>query len=58
MSISDHVESLKNKHAKLESKIESENSRPHPDDGLIADLKRRKLKLKDKISSSADAAVS
>lgn len=53
MSVQDRIESLKNKHQELETKIEAEEIRPHPDDTLIHDLKRQKLKLKDEISALA-----
>ena len=41
---------LKAEHADLEHRLEEENGRPHPDDRVIADLKRKKLKLKDEIA--------
>ena len=44
------LDDLKAKHADLEHKIEEENGRPHPDDAIIAELKRQKLKLKDEIA--------
>ncbi len=53
MSVQDRIESLKSKHHELENKIEAEEIRPHPDDALIHDLKRQKLKLKDEISALA-----
>ncbi len=49
MSIEDRLSALRHKHADLESKIENENSRPHPDDSAIAELKRQKLRVKDEI---------
>ena len=51
MSVQDRIESLKNKHHELENKIEAEEIRPHPDDALIHDLKRQKLKLKDEMAA-------
>ncbi|WP_135077198.1 YdcH family protein [Terasakiella sp. SH-1] len=53
MSVIDRIESLKTKHAELAGKIEKEEVRPHPDDALIHDLKRQKLKVKDEISTLA-----
>lgn len=50
MSVEDRIASLKAKHHELEHAIDEENNRPHPDDGVIADLKRRKLKIKDEIA--------
>jgi uncharacterized protein len=42
-----HMAALQTKHAELDSKIETENNRPHPDDALIHRLKKQKLHLKD-----------
>jgi len=51
MSVQDRIESLKFKHEELEGKISREELRPHPDDDLLHDLKRQKLKLKDEITT-------
>ena len=45
-----HVSALQEKHAGLERRIEEELSRPAPDDALLRDLKRRKLRLKDELT--------
>ena len=45
-----HLESLKIKHADLEAKIADEESRPHPDDDIIHDLKKQKLRIKDALA--------
>jgi len=50
MSLAEKIESLKVKHETLESAIEQEHHRPHPDDLEIADLKKQKLAVKDEIS--------
>lgn len=50
MSIVDHIEALKAKHASLEQAILQENARPYPDDDAICSLKKRKLQIKDEIS--------
>lgn len=50
MSLQDRIESLRAKHAALESAIDSETRRPLPDDSHIADLKRQKLRIKDELS--------
>lgn len=50
MSLQDRIESLKVKHAALETAIESETRRPLPDEVHIADLKRQKLRIKDQLS--------
>jgi hypothetical protein len=49
MAMDDRIESLKSKHASLEATLQSEVTRPLPDDGLIHDLKRQKLRIKDEI---------
>ena len=45
-----HLESLKIKHADLEARIADEESRPHPDDDIIHDLKKQKLRIKDTLA--------
>jgi hypothetical protein len=45
-----HLESLKTKHADLESRIADEERRPHPDDDVIHDLKKQKLRIKDELA--------
>ncbi|MEO8557806.1 MAG: DUF465 domain-containing protein [Rhodospirillales bacterium] len=47
------IETLKHKHAALEAAVQTENARPHPDDDLLVELKRQKLKLKDTIKGLA-----
>ena len=44
-----HLESLKSKHATLEARIQAEEQRPHPDDDVIHDLKKQKLRIKDEL---------
>jgi hypothetical protein len=51
MSAPQHVESLRAKHASLESQIQQEEARPRPDDTLINELKRQKLRIKDEIAA-------
>jgi hypothetical protein len=43
------IEKLKADHAGLEQEIENELTRPCPDSQHIADLKRRKLRIKDEL---------
>lgn len=50
MSVAEHVESLKAKHADLEHLIEEEEGRPYPDQTTITQLKRQKLRIKDEIA--------
>jgi hypothetical protein len=49
MSLQSRLDSLKARHAELESRIEEENQRPRPDDDAIGRLKREKLHLKEEI---------
>lgn len=51
MSLNEHVEALKSKHANLEHEIDEENLRPHPDENRLAILKREKLRIKDEIAN-------
>jgi hypothetical protein len=50
MSLQSHLSELTAKHKALEMQIEEELSHPSSDDLAIAELKRKKLKLKDEIS--------
>ncbi len=45
-----HVQALAEKHAALERIIAEEINRPSPDSLRIAELKRRKLKLKEEMN--------
>ena len=49
MTMDERIESLKSQHASLEATIQSEVCRPRPDDNVIHDLKRQKLRIKDEI---------
>ncbi len=53
MSLSEHVETLKAKHADLENLIVEEEHRPAPDEARIKELKRQKLRIKDEIAQLA-----
>lgn len=48
---SSHVDALKAKHAGLDQRLHEEMSRPSPDDAMIRQIKRQKLKLKEEISA-------
>lgn len=50
MSLQDRIESLKAKHAALETAIASETRRPYPNEPQIALLKRQKLAIKDELA--------
>jgi hypothetical protein len=50
MSLQAHISELSAKHKALETKIQQEMIAPGYNDLAIAELKRRKLKLKDEIN--------
>ena len=45
-------------HRTLDSKIQELEQLPHPNQSLITDLKKRKLKLKEIIASASEASAS
>ncbi|MEH3124741.1 YdcH family protein [Agrobacterium cavarae] len=49
MTIQAHIASLEKKHGALEEELESILASPSSDDREIADIKRRKLRLKDEL---------
>jgi hypothetical protein len=49
MALESHLAELVEKHRSLERSIEEEMARPHADDIKVADLKKRKLRLKEQI---------
>jgi hypothetical protein len=46
----DQIETLRSEHQTLDRVIHEEEVRPAPDESLLAQLKRRKLQLKDRIA--------
>ena len=50
MSLQDRIESLKAKHAALDSAIAVEGQRPLPDNSALADMKRQKLRIKEELA--------
>ena len=50
MTAADEVMTLKNRHAELEKSIEDEINRPHPDQNILANLKKEKLRIKDELA--------
>lgn len=50
MTVSEQVETLKSRHAELEQILEAEIARPQPDQGIIAGIKKQKLKIKDELA--------
>ena len=49
MGLESHIQELADKHHKLDEQIQEELHRPHPDDIALAELKKRKLRLKEEI---------
>lgn len=50
MTLDVHLSHLLDKHHRIDEAIQAEAHRPHPDDLLIADLKKQKLRIKDEIA--------
>ena len=46
---SSHLNALEHRHAGIERQLLEELRRPLPDDAIVQDLKRRKLRLKEEI---------
>ena len=49
MSLNSHLQELKRKHNSLSAEVEEAQRAPGTDDMTIADMKKRKLKLKEEI---------
>ncbi len=49
MSLEARIDSLKLRHATLETRINDEDRRPRPNDGELGRLKVEKLKLKEEL---------
>jgi hypothetical protein len=50
MALSAHLEELDSKHLQLDEKIRNEMKHPMPDTLRIAELKKKKLHIKEKIT--------
>ena len=50
MAEQDRIQSLKHLHREIDSQIQNESTRPHPDELLVNQLKRKKLKIKDELA--------
>ena len=51
VSINERIATLRLRHKELDQIIEEEQQQPWPDDPLIKNLKRQKLRIKDKIAA-------
>ena len=49
MNLQSRIESLKTRHAALETRIADEDRRPQPDPAALTRLKREKLRLKEEM---------
>lgn len=47
-----HFTALTAKHAVLDQRIAAESQRPRPDDILLADLKKQKLRVKEEMAAN------
>ena len=45
-----HITALHTKHAGLDARLRAEMARPAPDAGLVQDIKKQKLKIKEEIA--------
>lgn len=50
MAVPDYIESLRTKHAQLDQVLLEESLRPLPDQALMTQLKKQKLRIKDEIA--------
>jgi hypothetical protein len=57
MSIHSHLTELERKHQALEREIDAERAHPGRDSLRLAELKRRKLSLKDEITKLRDETM-
>ncbi len=51
MNSKSHLNSLMEKHQRLDTALNVEQKRPHPNQSQISRLKKEKLKIKEKIAS-------
>ena len=49
---SPHVEALQTKHAGLEAQLRQKQARPAPDDAVIRQIKRQKLRIKEELAGA------
>ncbi|MCI4664933.1 MAG: DUF465 domain-containing protein [Neomegalonema sp.] len=57
MSLQSHLRELQRKHQALEAKIALEQNRPSSEDLLIKNMKKQKLRIKDRIRRSRSSAA-
>jgi len=55
MPVQAHIDALTRKHAALEAQLAEQAGRPRPDESMIADLKKRKLLIKEEMRRAGGA---
>ena len=51
MNVKGHIESLVQKHQRLDQQINTEVGRPNPDQNIVSRLKKEKLRIKEEITT-------
>ena len=54
MSAEEQIAVLKAKHTELDTELQHQNSRPHPDQQLVSEIKKQKLRIKDELAALDD----
>ena len=54
MSLQGHIVELQRRHEALKKEIEEEQIHPHADEVKLAELKRKKLQIKDELAKLSD----
>ncbi|WP_099865421.1 YdcH family protein [Pararhizobium haloflavum] len=57
MTVQAHLATLQQKHGSLEEQLHAEMTRPSSQDHVIADLKRKKLRIKDEIERLSSSRI-
>jgi hypothetical protein len=58
MTLQSRLDSLKQRHAELESRLADEDSRPRPDADVVLRIKLEKLRLKEEMERLRSSALS
>ena len=51
MNVQGHIESLIQKHQRLDQQLNTEVNRPYPDQNVVSRLKKEKLRIKEEITT-------
>ena len=57
MAVQSHIDSLKSRHQEIDNEIRELMASSNLDTGIIGDLKRKKLQLKDRIRALTEKQV-